>query len=250
MPLFSSYLVRVYAWRLILDDRAALGWSLGQARAAARCTSASGDTRVVDRVRYHGCRSGPARLRPRSADPGGRCSRRPATWGAGARRRSGASCCPLALPGSSRLDLHVLADARRLPQADPWSANAAVHRQRDLLATSATPGNLPARRCLATVPIAIMAVYLLVARRSARPRASRRAAGRTDRTSRLGRARDALPVHPHRASSSSTRSTPRCCQSRGRSRGSRLRSFARSSHDSEIRAAFVALDQGGASLVR
>ncbi len=28
MPLFSSYLVRVYAWRLILDDQGALSWSL------------------------------------------------------------------------------------------------------------------------------------------------------------------------------------------------------------------------------
>ena len=28
MPLFSSYLVRVYAWRLILDDQGALSWTL------------------------------------------------------------------------------------------------------------------------------------------------------------------------------------------------------------------------------
>ena len=36
IPLWSSYLVRVFAWRLILAKDGILNWSLGKASASAR----------------------------------------------------------------------------------------------------------------------------------------------------------------------------------------------------------------------
>ncbi len=62
-----------------------------------------------------------------------------------------------------------------------------------------TAGNLPAAAAYATVPIAIMTVYLLVARA---PRRVREPLMETrsvrDRAALVGRARDAVPVHPGR----------------------------------------------------
>ena len=68
------------------------------------------------------------------------------------------------LPGARRrLDLHVLADARRLHHAGPRVAT------RSSSATSSTTtrrcGNLPLAAAYSLVPITIMIVYLLIARR-------------------------------------------------------------------------------------
>ena len=65
--------------------------------------------------------------------------------------------------GGRRLDLHLLADARRLHHADARLEHA-VHRQRRLRNVGIA-NNLPLAAAFATVPVAIMIVYLLIARR-------------------------------------------------------------------------------------
>ena len=68
------------------------------------------------------------------------------------------------LPGGRRrLDLHLLADPRRLHRPDLVGSGDAVHRHRRLLDNFTT--NLPFAAAFATVPIVIMIVYLLIARR-------------------------------------------------------------------------------------
>ena len=73
---------------------------------------------------------------------------------------------PLALPGHRRrLDLHVLAHARRLHHARARSAaRRPVHRQRRLR-LGQPGGNLPFAAAFAVVPVAVMGVYLMIARR-------------------------------------------------------------------------------------
>ena len=73
---------------------------------------------------------------------------------------------PAARPAGARgrLDLHVLADPRRLHHA------AARRRTRQFIGNvvydnQGVAGNIPFAAAFALVPIAIMAVYLLVARR-------------------------------------------------------------------------------------
>ena len=61
------------------------------------------------------------------------------------------------------LDLHLLADARRLPDAVLVGNTQFIGNV--IYSDVGTAGNLPAAAAYATVPIAIMTVYLLVARR-------------------------------------------------------------------------------------
>ena len=71
---------------------------------------------------------------------------------------------PLVLPGGRRrLDLHVLPDPGRLHHPDPRLEHP-VHRQRhyDFVGVA---GNQPLAAAYALVPVTIMLVYLLVARR-------------------------------------------------------------------------------------
>ena len=91
LPLWSSYLVRVYAWRLILATTASLNWSLGEARAARRRTSRYSNWAMWIVFSLHlAAVHDPAGLRGARADPGlvRRGLARPRRAAAG--RRSGA----------------------------------------------------------------------------------------------------------------------------------------------------------------
>ena len=71
---------------------------------------------------------------------------------------------PLALPALvAGLDLHVLADARRLHRADLVSSTQFIGNV--VYANVGIANNLPLAAAFATVPVAIMLVYLLIARR-------------------------------------------------------------------------------------
>ena len=79
-----------------------------------------------------------------------------------AARSSSPSRCPV----SRRLDLHLLADARRLHHA----ARSSVRPARQLIGTVVfenlgLANNAPFAAAFATVPLAIMAVYLVIVKR-------------------------------------------------------------------------------------
>ena len=70
---------------------------------------------------------------------------------------------PLAFPaGGGRLDLHLLPHPRRLHHPDVGLAGHPVHRQRRLLQHT---NNLPLASAFAMVPIVVMIIYLVLARR-------------------------------------------------------------------------------------
>ena len=162
LPLWAGYLVKVYAWRLILSrERRRSNWVLEPVRADGPGLRRG---RRLARLAYlwlpymilpiyAGLERIPSSLLEASADLGGR------TWHDLPAGRPAAR-----LPGGrGGLDLHVLADARRLHHADLVSTRSSS-------ATSSTTssglaGNLPLAAAYAMVPVAIMLVYLLVARR-------------------------------------------------------------------------------------
>ena len=129
MPLWSSYLVKVYTWRIMLQNEGIVNWALDP----------FGLTGPGLRERGHLARvllpvaavHGPADLRRPRADPeldAGRLGR--------PRRQAVDDLPPRghaagAAGGGGGLDLHVLAHARRLHRADARVEHA-VHRQRRL----------------------------------------------------------------------------------------------------------------------
>ena len=129
LPLWASYLVKVYAWRIILQEEGILNWALepfglsgpGFGNVATWLVFSLSLAAVHD----------PAGLRGTRADPvvaarGVRRSRRARRPDAPARR------LPARPAGDrGRLDLHLLADARRLHHAAARLEHA-VHRQRRL----------------------------------------------------------------------------------------------------------------------
>ena len=138
MPLWSSYLVKVYAWKLILAKEGIVTWlANGPASflAARRASGSAGHRRPVAVVQLY--RHVPGlrlHLDPLHdpADPGGARAR------AGqlhrslrrSRRRAAADLLDGDLSAGAarhhrRLDLHLLADARRLHRAAPSSATRA-----------------------------------------------------------------------------------------------------------------------------
>ena len=164
LPLWSSYLVRVYVWRLILDDTGVLNWTLQKVGLPAANIGYSNWAvwlvftyiwlpfmilPVYARARAHPGLVPRGLARPRRRRVHAPSARRPAARAAGGRRR---------------LDLHVLADARRLHHAAARRRRlVAVHRQRRL-----RPDRLRQRAfaaAFAVVPLAVMGVYLLIARK-------------------------------------------------------------------------------------
>ena len=111
MPLWASYLIKAYSWRLILAENGVLDWALdplGLQQPGVR------RPRRLARLRLPlAAVHDPADLRRPRADPDRRCSRRPPTSADAAwltfRRVDPAAVDP---GGRGRLDLHVLADAR------------------------------------------------------------------------------------------------------------------------------------------
>jgi putative spermidine/putrescine transport system permease protein len=163
MPLFSSYLVRVYAWRLILDDQGALSWSLEKLGFGAVHLGFSNTAVVIVFVYlwlpfmvlpvYGALERIPGGLLEASGDLGGR--------GFTTFRRV---VLPLALPGVVAGSIFTFS----LTLGDfltPVLVGKTQFIGNVIYSDVGTAGNLPAAAAYATVPIAIMTVYLLVARR-------------------------------------------------------------------------------------
>jgi putative spermidine/putrescine transport system permease protein len=163
MPLFSSYLVRVYAWRLILDDQGVLSWSLEKLGLGALHLGFSQTAVVIVFVYswlpfmvlpvYGALERIPGALLEASGDLGGK--------GATTFRRV---VLPLALPGVVAGSIFTFS----LTLGDfltPILVGKTQFIGNVIYSDVGNAGNLPAAAAYATVPIAIMAVYLLVARR-------------------------------------------------------------------------------------
>ncbi|MEO9176061.1 MAG: ABC transporter permease [Gaiellales bacterium] len=163
MPLFSSYLVRVYAWRLILDDQGALSWSLerlglhgvhlGFTQTAVLIVFVYLWLPFMVLPVYGALERIPGGLLEASGDLGGK--------GFTTFRRV---VLPLALPGVIAGSIFTFS----LTLGDFLTPVLVGNTQfigNVIYSDVGTAGNLPAAAAYATVPIGIMAVYLLVARR-------------------------------------------------------------------------------------
>jgi putative spermidine/putrescine transport system permease protein len=163
MPLFSSYLVRVYAWRLILDDQGALSWSLGKLGLHGVHLGFSQTAVLIVFVYlwlpfmvlpvYGALERIPGGLLEASGDLGGR--------GFATFRRV---VLPLALPGVVAGSIFTFS----LTLGDFLTPVLVGNTQfigNVIYSDVGTAGNLPAAAAYATVPIGIMLVYLLIARR-------------------------------------------------------------------------------------
>ena len=165
LPLWGSYLVKAYAWRVILAPNGPLDWALQLIgiNGASDVFGISDLSMTIVFIYmwlpymilplYAGLERIPHSYFEASADLGARS-------GMTFRR----VVLPLALTGAGgRVDLHVLADPRRLHHPGA-GLEQPVHRQRRLR-SQGVAGDIPFAAAFALVPVAIMAVYLLVARR-------------------------------------------------------------------------------------
>ena len=158
MPLWSSYLVKVYAWKLILAKEGIITW-LANGCICPGCSMAILAVPVIGgpslSISYIGTFL-VFRLYLDSlhdpADPGGARARArnyieaSADLGASPRQTFRTVIFPLALPGHHRrLDLHILADARRLHRSDHRRQFAPLHRSGGLHA--AGNGRKHSARC-------------------------------------------------------------------------------------------------------
>jgi putative spermidine/putrescine transport system permease protein len=163
MPLFSSYLVRVYAWRLILDDQGALSWSLeklglhgvhlGFSQTAVLITFCYAWLPFMVLPVYGALERIPGGLLEASGDLGGR--------GFTTFRRV---VLPLALPGVIAGSIFTFS----LTLGDFLTPILVGNTQfigNVIYADVGNAGNLPAAAAYAMVPVAIMGVYLTAARR-------------------------------------------------------------------------------------
>ncbi len=163
MPLFSSYLVRVYAWRLILDDQGALSWTLeklgiggvhlGFSETAVLITFVYAWLPFMVLPVYGALERIPSGLLEASSDLGGR--------GFTTFRRV---VLPLALPGLVAGSIFTFS----LTLGDFLTPILVGNTQfigNVIYADVGNAGNLPAAAAYAMVPIAIMGAYLLIARR-------------------------------------------------------------------------------------
>src|SRR3954469_10321124 len=133
LPLWVIYLVRVYAWRLILARDGILNWGLDQIGLGSVNVAYSkhGD---VDRLQLH-----LAALHDPAGLGGDRARARLAAGGVGRHGRARLHHLPprpapaRAARHRRRVDLHLLADARRLHHADARRRRGlGLHRQRRL----------------------------------------------------------------------------------------------------------------------
>jgi putative spermidine/putrescine transport system permease protein len=163
MPLFSSYLVRVYAWRLILDDNGALSWTLeklglhgvhlGFTQTAVLIVFVYLWLPFMVLPVYGALERIPGGLLEASGDLGGK--------GFTTFRRV---VLPLALPGVVAGSIFTFS----LTLGDFLTPVLVGNTQfigNVIYSDVGTAGNLPAAAAYSTVPIAIMGVYLLIARR-------------------------------------------------------------------------------------
>ena len=148
-PLWASYLVKAYAWRVMLIHGGVVDWALqpfglhgpGYGLPATIITLVLPVAAVHDPADLRRARAG-ARLAARgSADLGAQArGGRSASWS-----------CPLILPARHRrLDLHVLAVARRLHHGQASSA-----ARPSCSATSSTTTSAPRTTCRSRPPLAL-----------------------------------------------------------------------------------------------
>jgi len=162
MPLWSSYLVKVYAWRIILQEDGALNWSLGPLGLHGPGFGNVATWLVFSYLwlpfmilpLYAGLERIPNSMIEASGDLGGR------TWMTFRR-----VIFPLALPalvaGSIFTFSLTLGDyiTPQLVSSTQFIGNV-------VYANVGVANNLPFAAAFATVPVAIMIVYLLLARRA------------------------------------------------------------------------------------
>ncbi len=160
MPLWSAYLVKAFAWRGILSQEGVLNWALDPLGLEGPGYGLVAVWLVMSYIWlpymiipiYAGLERIPDTLLSASEDMGAKPGdnippRDPAARLPGRRRR---------------IDLHLLADPRRLHHARPGGSGdqfiATIVRDNFTV-------NLPLAAAFAMVPIAIMIIYLLIARR-------------------------------------------------------------------------------------
>jgi putative spermidine/putrescine transport system permease protein len=177
IPLWSSYLVRVYAWKLILAKEGILSWFInlfglsGVLDWLLSIPSIGGSSLSLSPIGMFIVFSYiwlPYMIIPIQTAlervPGLRCSKPPVTG------REAASNLPHCDPaaGISRccgwFDLHLLADTGRFHRpVDAWQFEI-LHRAGSLF-LSGTGGNIPLAAAMTMGPVVIMVIYLLIARR-------------------------------------------------------------------------------------
>ena len=141
LPMWTSYLVKVYAWRLLLAKEGILAWLLGKLGLSGVAGGRARDARHrravavvvvprhVHRVRLHvAAVHDPAAWRPRWSACRTRCCRRRRISARGRRRRSATWCCRWRCPARRGLGVHVLADARRLHHPERRRRAGLLHR--------------------------------------------------------------------------------------------------------------------------
>ena len=163
MPLWAAYLVKIYAWRTILLGNGIVDWLLSRSASTGPGLDELPNSGIVLSYLwlpymilpiYAGLERIPRSLVEASSDLGGRDGddvppRHPAARPARRHRR---------------LDLHLQPHPGRLHHAAAGVEHA-VHRQRRSTTTSALRRTCRSPRPIATVPVIVIVVYLLVARR-------------------------------------------------------------------------------------
>ena len=163
LPLWASYLAKVYSWLLIFTHGGVLDWALGKA-GLGQVHLIYTNWAVYTVFCYLWL---PFMIIPVYAAleriPASR-SRRPRTWAAAPGGPRARCCSRSRSRHRRRVDLHVLADPRRLHHAAAGRRHERqLHRQRHLL-EHRHRDDLPFAAAMALFPIAIMAIYLLGAR--------------------------------------------------------------------------------------
>ena len=178
LPMWTSYLVKVYAWRLILAKQGILSWmfeAVGAEACSTRILQLPGIggpslslvlSRHVHRVRLHVAAV---------HDPAGRgCARARAGIAAagvgGSRRAARADVAhgdPAARDAGARggLGVHVLADARRLHHPEHRRRAGLLHRHDGVSAAGHGRKHSARRGVSRVVPIVLIAIYLTLAKR-------------------------------------------------------------------------------------
>ena len=179
MPLWSSYLVKVYAWKLILAKEGIITWVAGELHLGLAARRACWRLPVIGGPSLSFSYIGtflvfvyiwlPYMILPIQAA----LERVPsnlieaaADLGANPRQTFRTVILPLALARRHRrLDLHLLADARRLHHSADRRQFAAPSSARRSIRLQGTAGNIPLAAAFTVVPMVIMGIYLAVAKR-------------------------------------------------------------------------------------
>ena len=162
MPLWAAYLVKVYAWRIILQGNGLVDWVLepfgidgpGPGRARQHLARAQLPLAAVH---------DPARSTPASSGSRTRCSRRPPTSAAQPGTTFRRVVLPLVFPALVAGSIFTFS----LTLGDYITPDLVSDAKfiGNVIYDNSANGNLPLAAAYSLLPIAIMIVYLLVARR-------------------------------------------------------------------------------------